>query len=195
MRLARNRLKLRSWQRRRSSQYPHIIPLLVNPRVFTRRHADKQNHMSTLVLFVSECLRSGLSVCWAPTICDISAHSPTPGVPRFWLDGREFLRAMEIEMLVAEASHYAEANCGATQGGLLKGMASSCSRSFCWIQAIQETSMVMPKDAGPFPVKMVNTEMYLATFRCAGVVDMCKRDSMVFEAFCKGSRNWELQRN
>ena len=97
-------------------------------------------------------------------------------------------------MLVAEAS-YAEANCGATQGGLLKGMASSCSRSFCWIQAIQETSMVMPKDAGPFPVKMVNTEMYLATFRCAGVVDMCKRDSMVFEAFCKGSRNWELQRN
>ena len=92
-------------------------------------------------------------------------------------------------MLVAEASQYAEANCGATQGGLLKGMASSCSRSFCWIQAIQETSMVMPKDAGPFPVKMVNTEMYLATFRCAGVVDMCKRDSMVFEAFCKGSRN------
>eukprot|EP00434_Breviolum_minutum_P028916 symbB.v1.2.025576.t1/scaffold2413.1/size174923/17 len=60
-------------------------------------------------------------------------------------------------------------------------MASSCSRSFCWIQAIQETSMVMPKDAGPFPVKMVNTEMYLATFRWAGVVDMCKRDSMVFE--------------
>lgn len=98
-------------------------------------------------------------------------------------------------MLVAKASQYAEANCGATQGGLLKGMASSRSRSFCWIQAIQETSMVMPKDAGPFPVKMVNTEMYLATFRWAGVVDMCKRDSMVFEAFCKGSRNWELQRN
>lgn len=64
-------------------------------------------------------------------------------------------------MLVAKASQYAEANCGATQGGLLKGMASSRSRSFCWIQAIQETSMVMPKDAGPFPVKMVNTEMYL----------------------------------
>lgn len=112
---------------------------------------------------------------------------------------------MEIEMLVAEASHHAEANCGATQGGLLKGMASSCSRSFCWIQAIQETSMVMPKDAGPFPVKMLkvvnnghvnNVNLHrdvFATFGCAGVVDMCKRDSMVFEAFLKGSRNSELQ--
>ena len=35
----------------------------------------------------------------------------------------------------------------------------------------------------------------LTTFRCAGVVDMCKRDSMVFEAFFEGSRNCQSQRN
>ena len=145
-----------------------------------------------LWLFVSECLRSGLSVCWAPTICDISAHSPTPGVPRFWLDGRDFLRAMEIEMLVAEASQYAEANCGATQGVLLKGMASSCL-GLLLDPGHPGNKHGDAKGCRTISVKMVNTEMYLATFRCAGVVDMCKRDSMVFEAFCKGSRNWSCK--
>lgn len=50
--------------------------------------------------------------------------------------------------------------------------------------------MVMPKDAGPFPVKMVNTEMYLPLSDVQEWWICASETPWFLRPFCKGSRNW-----